>query len=146
CWRRGGSDVVPTRIHDVCRRRPGGYFLRPGSGDGGLSAPRTPDRSANSQTVVDRYRRGLGTLAPGSVDGDLTGCPKGGMKAVDVWIWSAMGVGVVVIFVLGSGGFAVLVVALSDKLFEWMEERIYQRRKDEEYGLENNSGRKSGVR
>ena len=68
------------------------------------------------------------------------------MKAVDVWIWSAMGVGVVVIFVLGSGGFAVLVVALSDKLFEWMEERIYQRRKDEEYGLENNSGRKSGVR
>jgi len=65
---------------------------------------------------------------------------------MDVWIWSAMGVGVVVIFVLGSGGFAVLVVALSDKLFEWMEERIYQRRKDEEYGLENNSGRKSGVR
>ena len=68
------------------------------------------------------------------------------MKAVDVWIWSAMGVGIVVIFVLGSGGFAVLVVALSDKLFEWMEERIYRRRKDEEYGLENDSGRKSGVR
>jgi len=68
------------------------------------------------------------------------------MKAVDVWIWSAMGVGVVVIFVLGSGGFAVLVVALSDKLFEWMEERIYRRRKDEEYGLENDSGGKSGVR
>jgi len=68
------------------------------------------------------------------------------MKAVDVWIWSAMGVGIVVIFVLGSGGFAVLVVALSDKLFEWMEERIYRRRKDEEYGLENDSGGKSGVR
>ena len=65
---------------------------------------------------------------------------------MDVWIWSAMGVGVVVIFVLGSGGFAVLVVALSDKLFEWMEDRIYQRRKDEEYGLENDSGGKSGVR
>ena len=65
---------------------------------------------------------------------------------MDVWIWSAMGVGVVVIFVLGSGGFAVLVVTLGDKLFEWMEERVYRRRKDEEYGLENDSGRKSGVR
>lgn len=80
------------------------------------------------------------------VDGNPAGCPKGVMKSMDVWIWSAMGVGVVVIFVLGSGGFAVLVVTLGDKLFEWMEERVYRRRKDEEYGLENDSGRKSGVR
>ncbi|PRX39504.1 hypothetical protein CLV97_12442 [Planifilum fimeticola] len=65
---------------------------------------------------------------------------------MDVWTWSAMGIGAVVIFVFGSGGLAVLVVTLGDKLFEWIEDRIYQRRKDEEYGLENDSGRKSGVR
>lgn len=45
---------------------------------------------------------------------------------MDVWTWSALGVGVVAIFVLASGGLAVLVVTLGDKLFEWMEKRFYQ--------------------
>jgi len=47
-----------------------------------------------------------------------------------VWFLSAAAVMVVVFFILGSGGLAVLLVTMGDKILEWIENRLQQGGKD----------------
>jgi len=47
-----------------------------------------------------------------------------------VWFLSAAAVMAVVFFILGSGGLAVLLVTMGDKILEWIENRLQQGGKD----------------
>jgi len=73
------------------------------------------------------YRRWLGILASEVIDSNFAGC-SGGLTMV--WFLSAAAVMTVVFFILGSGGLAVLLVTMGDKILEWIENRLQQGGKD----------------
>jgi len=45
---------------------------------------------------------------------------------MSVWIGIAIGIGAIVVFILGSGGFAILVIAICDRLLERVDTWIVQ--------------------
>lgn len=49
---------------------------------------------------------------------------------MDVWAWGTAAVVAVVLFILMSGGLAVLMVKMGDRILEWIENRLQQGGKD----------------
>jgi hypothetical protein len=48
------------------------------------------------------------------------------LETMSVWIGIAIGIGAIVVFILGSGGFAILVIAICDRLLERVDTWIVQ--------------------